>query len=143
MFVYQNLRIIFVLESVFTKKKSYSEEGTVSKSVNFGTTKFGRATRFGQPPGEFQENSKNKLELDIGAGETSFGPKFNISQERNRLYPGPISKTPSFLKEKFKFPALGHNDENELDRGGNVNLDLILSIEEKLRGIFEVTFPIK
>jgi len=97
--------------------------------MNLGSNKFGKG------PGAL---NKKKLEVDT---EPLQEPIFNISGHDKSPYQfGSGPKTTMHKHEKPRFPShLSPIDENDKGgNGGNVNIDLVIKLEEKLRLIFEV-----
>jgi len=116
-------------ESLYAKKKLFEDAAASSKSMNLGSNKFLKS-----PNGAM---AKKKLEVDT---EPLQEPLFNISNQPKSPYQfnsGP--RTTMNKQEKPRFPStlspIDGSSDNE--KGGNVNIDLIIKLDEKLREIFE------
>lgn len=100
--------------------------------MNLGSNKFAKS------PGAL---NKKKLEVDT---EPLQEPVFNIGGHDKSPYQyhsGP--KTTMNKHEKPRFPShLSPIDESDKGGNGNVNIDLVIKLEEKLRLIFEVTYSL-
>ena len=120
------------------RRKVSTEESTVSKSVNFGATKF----RPGRPPGPLEANESMRKRLGMRMDEHSASESQLRGSVHGRVTPVDDIFGASTKPEKGKFMHLspiedksGVEDEKN---SGKVNFDIILKTEGKLHSIFEV-----
>lgn len=118
------------------RRKVSTEDTGISKSVNFGATKF----RPGRPPAgaaEANESMKKRLISDHSASEGLLR-----GSVQGRVTPVDDIFSASTRPEKGKFMHLSPiEDKGVVDdekNSGKVNFDIILKTESKLHSIFEV-----
>lgn len=115
---------------------------TTPKSVNLNNLRYGngRTGRFNSISPYEAANGKKKPELEIdSASPDSYSGALN--NHRGEMSVG--AKGTASKYGQIRFPSLNPIDETKYDAEGDkgnkkVNIELILNIEEKLHGIYEV-----
>jgi hypothetical protein len=109
--------------------------------VNLNNLRVGRTGRFNSiSPYEAGNNARKKPELEIDNNNTeAFAGA--MSNQRGEMSVG--AKGTASKYGQIRFPSLNPIDETKYDAEGDkgnkkVNIELILSLEDKLRAVYEV-----